>query len=49
MTTTEPRTEGEILDSDSIDDVDAKAEFNPDPVEIIHAVEDQAEALFTSD
>ena len=49
MTTTEPRTEREILDRDSIDDVDAIAEFNPDPVEIIHAVEDQAEALFTWD
>ncbi len=45
MTTTEPRTDQEILDRSSMDDVDAIADFNPDPDEVIHAVKDQAEAL----
>ena len=49
MTTTEPRTEQEILDREFIDDVDAIAEFNPDPEEVLHAVKDQADALFTWD
>ena len=49
MTTTEPRTDQEILDRSSMDDVDAIAEFNADPAEVIHAVKDQAEALFTWD
>ena len=37
MTTTEPRTEQEILDRESMDDVDAIAAFNPDPEEVLHA------------
>ena len=49
MTTTEPRTEQEILDRESMDDVDAIAAFNPDPEEVLHAVQDQADALFTWD
>ena len=49
MTTTEPRTEQEILDRESMDDVDAIAAFNPDPDEVLHAVQDQADALFTWD
>ena len=49
MTSTEPRTEQEILDRESMDDVDAIAAFNPDPVEVLHAVQDQADALFTWD
>ena len=31
MTTIEPRTDKEILDRSSMDDIDAIAEFNPDP------------------
>ena len=49
MTTTQPRTDQEILGRTAMDDVDSIAEFNPDPDEVIHAVQDQAEALFTWD
>ena len=49
MTTTDPRTDQEILERSSMDDVDAIAEFNADPDEVIHAVKNQADTLFTWD
>ena len=49
MTTTDPRTDQEILERSTMDDVDAIAEFNADPDEVIHAVKNQADTLFTWD
>jgi len=49
LSTTGTRTDQEILDRAAQDDIDAIAAFNPDPVAVLHEVQDQADALFTWD
>jgi len=50
MSTTEiQRTDQEILDRATQDDIDAIAAYNPDPDAVLHEVQDQADAIFTWD